>query len=75
MVSDGDYSSLSMLLTFVPGSANGTQLCANVIAPTDNLVESEEHFRIFLVMETPALGSLHLENSETSITLIDSDGK
>lgn len=73
-VEDGDFSSLLMPLTFAPGSSDGAEMCASVIANSDDLVESEEYFVVQLALVTPAGNNLRLGNSETTITLTDSDG-
>lgn len=64
-----------MDLTFGPGSTNGAELCAPVTADSDNLVESDEDFRVVLTMVTPTGTSFHLGNTGTVVTLTDSDGK
>lgn len=63
-----------MRLTFAPGSTDGAVKCASVITNLDGLVESEEYFIVQLSLVTPARNNLRLGNSETTITLTDSDG-
>lgn len=70
---DGDFSLLSMPLTFASGSSDGEGVCASVIAYSDNLVESEEFFVVRLILITPGESFFSLENTETAINLIDSD--
>ena len=68
-------SSLSVPLTFEPGSASGFEVCASITADSDDLVESDEYFSIALEMVTADGTSFHLGNTETVVTITDSDGK
>jgi hypothetical protein len=72
-IGNGDYFSLSIPLTFAPGSANGAEICAPVNARIDNLVEEEENFTVVLTLST-AGESLSLGNNVTTIILNSSDG-
>lgn len=72
--SNGDFSFTSMAQTFASGSANGAEMCASVSLMSDNLVESDENFTVELSLLTLAGTSLRLGNTETSVTIIDTDG-
>lgn len=72
-ISGGDFTSVSMLLTFGPDSADGAEMCASVTANSDNLVELEEDFTVILSLVT--LGaSLSVGNAATIVAVADSDG-
>lgn len=71
---NGDYSSLSVFLTFAPGSTDGAEMCESVVANSDRLVESEENFKVQLALGTLGGSNLRLGNSLTAITLTDSNG-
>lgn len=49
-------------------------MCTSVTANTDDLVEPEEYFMIELALVTPAGSSLRLGNTESAVTITDSDG-
>lgn len=49
-------------------------MCALVAAISDDLVESDEDFRIELNLVEIQGSSLSLGNTETVVTIIDSDG-
>lgn len=63
-----------MPLTFAPGSTDGAEVCASVVANSDDLVEFEEDFIIQLTMETLGGSNLRIGNSVTAITLTDDNG-
>jgi hypothetical protein len=69
-----DYSQLSsVLLTFTPGSANGTEVCSPITVVPDDLVECEESFTVALTLVTSG-ASISLGNRIGTVTLLDSDG-
>lgn len=62
-----------MPLTFVPGSGNGTELCAPIITNPDDLIECDENFTVILALTT--LGtSINVGNNISVITLLDIEG-
>ena len=70
---DGDFSSISQVLTFVPGSHDSAVICSSVGIHSDNVTELEENFMI--VMELVTVGaSLNLGNNVTHVTHTDDDG-
>ena len=71
---DGDFSSLSEILTFAPSSGNGSLACISVAANADNLVEPEEYFAVELSLVTAEETSFQLGNPRSVVALIDSDG-
>lgn len=74
-VANGDFSSLSVPLTFAPGSADGAEMCAPITANVDNLVEPEEHFTVTLTsVTTSSVSGLKLGNTQTVVAVSDSDG-
>ena len=70
---DGDFNSLSMLVSFMPGSSNGSMVCVNVTVLEDMMVEREGNFTVELTLNTVG-ESLDLGNSLTRVILVDSDG-
>lgn len=70
--SGGDYESLSEFITFVNGSANGSEVCVSVTVNSDSQVECEEDFAVSLSLLTSG-ASLGLGNSNCVVTLLDSN--
>lgn len=73
-VTDGDFSSLSVPLTFLPGSNDSAEMCTSVMALYDDLVEFEEYFTVTLTLGRTSVTGLKLGNSETVVAVINSDG-
>ena len=71
--SEGDYASLSALLTFPNGSADGAEVCAPVTVYSDKLVEHEDKFMMALDLVTSG-ANFSIGNNVSSISLTDSDG-
>ena len=71
---DADFSLTSMTLTFASGSAGGSEMCASITVVSDYIVESDENFTVELSLLTLAGTSLRLGNTETTVTIVDSDG-
>jgi hypothetical protein len=70
-----DYSPLSLeSLSFLPGAADGTEVCTPIAIVSDNLVECEENFGLILTLVTSG-ASISLGSSVSTVTLLDSDGK
>lgn len=70
----GDFSTLSSVpLTFSPQSVNGEQICVNLTAVVDNLVECEENFTVILDLMT-SNEILRLGNAVVTVTITDVDG-
>ena len=70
-----DYQSLTdEEVIFLPGDTNGTERCANITIQEDLLVECEEDFNVTLVIQAEK-SNLFLENSITTVSIIDSNGK
>ena len=62
-------------LTFEPGSGSGAQTCVSVMTHVDNLVEAEENFVTRLALVTQEGSNFGLGNTDTTISLIDANGK
>ena len=63
---------LSIPLTFAPGSGSA-DMCAFVTVNRDNMVERDEEFSITLTLTSEL--RFFVLNSNTAVTLTDSDGK
>ncbi len=70
---DGDFTAISMLLSFISGSTDGDRVCVNITVFSDLLVECEEDFTVMLTLNTIE-DNLLLENNSTFVTLMDNDG-
>ena len=68
-----DYSSTNTMLTFVSGSAYGAERCASVTALSDNLVESDEEFSIYLTMAASTTAEISLGNNKTTVIVMDNE--
>ena len=74
-MSDIDYQAFAMNLTFPVNSVNGTVQCFNVTIIEDNVVENDEMFIITQVLVTTGLGVTIGNNTITTITIIDNEGR
>ena len=70
-----DYQSLiDEQVVFLAGDTNGTERCVNITIMEDMLVECEEAFNITLAIAEEK-SNLFLDDSTTTVSIMDSDGK
>ena len=71
---ESDYSSVSAILTFFPGSPPGSTQCFSVSIIDDTVLESDGSFSLQLLAPNPAVVSTTLEKDRTTVTITDDDG-
>ena len=74
-VSDVDYDSASMNLTFNAGDGNAAERCLRVTINPDSLIEGSEAFIVSLSLVTTDFGIAIGNTTTTTVTITDDNSK
>ena len=74
-VSDVDYDSASMNLTFNAGDGNAAERCLRVTINPDTLIEGPEVFTVSLSLVTTDMGIAIGNTTTTTVTITDDNSK
>ena len=70
-MTDADYTTASVDITFPEGSMDGDTRCINISVTDDMALEGDETFTVTLTVSS---GDIIEENNMTTITIIDNEG-
>ena len=71
-LSNSDFHTVYSMETFTQGSRNGAAKCINILIIDDNVLEGNQTFVVTL---TTLDSNVILENTVTTITIMDNDGQ